>query len=299
MKKNNHVPYVMLSPFIVLYSIFFLFTLSYAFYMSLLGGRTGHTHFVGLSNYIMAFHDTVFWESLGIVVGFAFLQAFSVLFLGLILALFLDSPYVKGKGFFRLVYFIPYAVPGVIAAIMWGFLYSPVLNPFLDFITQLRGGIRFEPLATKNLIYGILNIVVWQWTGYNMTLYYAGLTAIPLEIYDAAKIDGCSEFQIAVKIKVPLLRPMIVFTSLLSVIGALQLFNEPLLLSGLTAVPSNYTPNLYIYYMAFKFGNFNYSATLSFFLAFITLIATMLVLYFTGDTFRQKRSLVRMQKRGV
>ena len=127
-------------------------------------------------------------------------------------------------------------------------------------------------LATGSLLYVVVAIVTWEWAGYNMTLYYAALTALPLEIYEAARLDGCSEFQLAVRIKVPMLQTMVGLTILLSIIGAMQLFTEPFILSTITPVSPSYTPNLYAYNMGFNYGNFNYAATLSFILAAITLV---------------------------
>lgn len=289
MRKGRLVPYTMLAPFFLLFLGFFIYPFFYSFYLSLYATRMGNNQFVGLNNYIVALSDSSFWSSITTVLYFGVLQAVSVLLLGLVLALFLDSPLVKGKAFFRLVYFLPYAVPGVIAAIMWGFLYSPQLDPLLQVFSLFNGGKPINVLADSHLLYSIVNIVTWEWAGYNMTLYFAALTALPLELYEAAKIDGCNEWQIALRIKLPLLRPMILFTSILSIIGSMQLFNEPFILSSLTAVPANYTPNMYIYNMAFSYGNFNYSATLSFLLAFVTFVASMIFLYVTSGERRRER----------
>ncbi len=291
MKTNRSVPYVMLAPFVLLFFGFFLYPFFYAFYLSLFASRMGHSHFVGLSNYVLALKDGSFWHSIETVAKYGILQLFTMLLLALILALLLDSPIVKGKATFRLLYFLPYAVPAVIAALMWGFLYAPQLDPLLNVLAIFNHGKPVDVLSPGNLLYSIVNIVVWEWTGYNMTLYFAGLTSLPLEIYDAAKIDGCTEIQTALRIKLPLLRPIIIFTWILSIIGAFQLFNEPFILSSITTVPSDYTPNMYIYNMAFAYNNFNYSATLSFFLAFVTLVASLVFLYFTSGEQRRQRRL--------
>ncbi|MCL6444417.1 MAG: sugar ABC transporter permease [Alicyclobacillus sp.] len=241
----------------------------------------GSSHFAGFTNYLLVLHDSGFWEAIGRVTYYGVVQVSVMLFIAILLALLLDSPYVKGKSFFRLVYFLPYAVPGVIAAIMWGFLYSPDLNPLLGAFKLFTGGKSVDLLSSTHLLYSIMNMATWEWTGYNMTIYYAGLTSIPIELYDAAKIDGCSELQVAWHIKLPLLRPMLVMTTVLSIIGSLQLFNEPSILSSLTAVPNDYTPNMDIYNTAFSYGNFNYSAALSLTLALITIIASVLFMYLT------------------
>jgi multiple sugar transport system permease protein len=208
----------------------------------------------------------------------------------------LDSPLVRGKAFFRLTYFLPYAVPGVIAAIMWGFLYSPQLNPLLKALYVFNDGESFTIMSAGHLIYLITNIVTWEGAGYCMTLYFSALTALPSDMYEAAKIDGCNEFQLALKVKLPALKPMILFTSILSLIGSIQLFNEPFLLKSLGDVPPNFTPNLYTYNMAFTYGNFNYSATLAFLLAFVTLIASILFFYLTSGEQRRERRKQRQSR---
>jgi multiple sugar transport system permease protein len=294
------VPYVMLAPFLVLFFGFFIYPLIYAFRLSMFAGRAGRGTFVGLTNYLVAFKDGSFWSSILTVTRFGVMQLLIMLILALALALLLDSPIIKARATFRLLYFLPYAVPGVIAALMWGFLYSPQLNPLLAVLGIFHHGKPPDVLSQGNLLFSIVNIVTWEWTGYNMTLYFAGLTSLPLELYDAAKIDGCNEFQTALRIKLPLIRPVIIFTWILSIIGTFQLFNEPFILGSLTAVPSDFTPNMYIYNMAFAYNNFHYSATLSFFLAFVTLCASLLFLYLTsGDQRSGRRGNRSYEPRGV
>ena len=290
--RRAAVPYVMLVPFLVFFIAFFIYPFFYAFYLSLFASKMGHSYYVGFNNYLTAFTDGSFWGSIGTVLRYGVMQLLSMLILALLLALLLDSPIIKGKATFRLLYFLPYAVPGVIAALMWGFLYSRQLDPLLSVLGIFNHWKPPNVLSQGNLLYSIVNIVIWEWTGYNMTLYFAGLTSLPLELYDAAKIDGCNEFQTAVRIKLPLIRPIIIFTWVLSIIGAFQLFNEPFILSSLTAVPSDFTPNMYIYNMAFAYSNFHYSATLSFFLAMVTLVASLVFLYLTsGEQRRERRKL--------
>lgn len=283
----------MAAPFLVLFFAFFVYPFCYSFYLSLFASKMGQSHYVGFANYVVAFKDRAFWGSIVTVARYGVMQLLTMLILALLLALLLDSPVVKGKALFRLLYFLPYAVPGVIAALMWGFLYSPQLDPLLGLVGTLRGGQPPNVLSRDNLLYSIVNIVTWEWTGYNMTLYFAGLTSLPLELYDAAKIDGCNEFQTAIRIKLPLIRPVIIFTWVLSIIGSFQLFNEPYILANLTTVPADFTPNMYVYNMAFAYNNFHYSATLSFFLAFVTLAASLVFLYLTSGEQRKDRKRAR------
>lgn len=235
----------------------------------------GNKFFIGFTNYVTAFHDSSFWSAMDRVLYYGVVQVTSMIVLALALSLILDSPVARFKTLFRLIYFMPYAVPGVVATIMWGFLYSPTMDSTI--LNFLGGGAAhpFNPTNSGTLLYSIINIVLWEIVGYNMTLYYAALTGIPLELYDAAKIDGCGEFRLAVSIKLPMLRPMIIMTVVLSIIGALQLFNEPFFLSQIVPISLQYTPNSTIYYNAFTFGNIPYAATLSMILGFISIIASV------------------------
>jgi multiple sugar transport system permease protein len=176
---------------------------------------------------------------------------------------------------------------------MWGFLYSPDLNPILSIFGIFTGGKPLNLLDSGTVLYGIMNMATWAWTGYNMTIYFASLTSIPIELYDAAKIDGCNEFQTAWHIKLPLLKQVIIMTTVLSIIGSLQLFNEPYVLSSLTSIPATFTPNMDIYNMAFAYGNFTYSATLSITLVLITFIASLLFMYATSERTTAKKKKIR------
>lgn len=269
------------APFLMLFALFFLFPLAYAIYLSLFVYRGGVSRFVGIQNYTTALSDPSFWRGMGTIALFGILQAIFVQLFALILALALDSPVVKGRAVFRVVYFLPFAFPGVVAALVWGFLYSPSLDPALRAF-----GPGFEPLGPRFLLLAIVNIVVWGTSGYVMTMFYASLTSIPIELYDAARIDGCGELALAVRIKIPMIREMVLFTTILSIIGAIQLINEPYLLSSLTNVPLDYTPNLYVFNMAFQFQNFNYAATLSVILAAITLAASLIFIGVTRHVAR-------------
>lgn len=276
--SKRTVPYTFLAPYLVLFTAFLVLPLIYAVYVSLFQGRTGVNVFVGLQNYRTAMGDSEFWSGVRRVLIYAVAQVVVTIGSSLGLALLLDSPWVKLKSLFRLLYFLPYAVPAVIGAIMWGFLYSPQLDPLLRDV----GGTSLGLLSANHLLYGIVIIVTWELAGYYMTIYYANLTSIPLDLYDAGKIDGCSEWQLAVRIKIPLIRPAIMMTAVLSIIWSLQLFNEPMVLSTMASLPPSFTPNMFVYNMEFTFGNTNYAATLSVILILITLAVTLVFLIFSS-----------------
>ena len=163
---------VFLAPFGVLFTLFYIVPILYAIYQSTLvverDGTFGAARqvFGGLTQYIAVFQNDAFWQSIGRVMLFGIVQVPVMLGLALLLALLLDSPLVRGTKFFRLAFFAPYAVPGVIAAIMWGFLYSPNLSPFTD-VTR---AIPF--LSGELVLWSIANVVTWVYVGYNLSLIH-------------------------------------------------------------------------------------------------------------------------------
>jgi multiple sugar transport system permease protein len=193
----------------------------------------------------------------------------------LVLALLLDSPLVKGKKFFRLAFFVPYAVPGVIAAIMWGYLYSPNLSPFAAFTSE------FDLLSPSTVLWSIANVVTWVYVGYNMLIIYSALLALPSEIFEAARLDGANQWQIAWSIKIPLVAPAITLTAIFSIIGTLQLLAEPQVFRSFTSsVSSTFTPNMTVYATS-AVPNVPLAAAMSVVLALATFALSFAFLKFT------------------
>ena len=165
---------------------------------------------------------------------------------------------------------------------IWGYLYRHSFGP----VAQIARALEIQPplfLTPTGIIPAIANIATWQYTGYNMLIMYAALKAIPHELYEAARVDGASGWQIALKIRIPLIAPAVILTSIFSIIGTLQLFNEPRVLRTIapTVVKQNFSPNLYVYTLAFQNRQFDYSAAIAFSLALVTAVLTSLVLFFT------------------
>lgn len=262
-------------PFGILFTAFYLVPILYSVYESLLKierhGTFGTPSLVfgGLSQYALVFQDSEFWSSIARVLLFGVVQVPVMLGLALLFALLLDSPLLRGKRFFRLAFFAPYAVPGVIAAIMWGYLYSPSLSPFA-FVTA-----NVNLLSGGTVLWAVANVVTWVYVGYNMLIIYSSLLAIPAEIYEAARLDGASQWRIAVSIKIPLIVPAIVLTGVFSVIGTLQLLTEPLVFRQFTSsITSTFTPNMLVYSTS-SVPNFNLAAAFSVVLAVATFILSI------------------------
>lgn len=270
-----------LAPFGVLFALFYLVPVGYAIYQSFLKiqreGAWGvpETVFGGLAQYKLVLESNEFWSSILRVLLYFIVQVPIMLGLALIFALLLDSTVLKGKKFFRLAFFAPYAVPGVIASIMWGFLYVPSLTPF-PALTD-----RIDFLGSGFVLWSIANIVIWVYCGYNMLILYSALQAIPQEIYEAARVDGAGQLRLAWDIKIPIVMPAIILTAVFSIIGTLQLFNEPFVLRTFSgAVTSTYTPNMVVYSTSVV-PNYNLAAAFSVVLALATFILSFVFLKLT------------------
>jgi len=271
-------PWVFLSPAVVLFILFLLIPIGYAMYLSVVsmrvdGGAFGVRRqvFVGFENYVQALTDPELLASLGRLAVFGVISVPLTLGSALIFALLLDLPRVRFARFSRLAIFIPYAVPGVIATLLWGFMYLPSTSPF-NFVL---GSLGLPPIDFLNAttIYGSLaNIALWGGVGFNMVVLYTALRSVPTEIYEAATIDGANEWQIAWQIKIPLLTPALVLTLLFSLIATLQAYSEPTTLKTLTNVISHsFFPLMKIYRDAFALDNISGAAAMSVVLALGTL----------------------------
>jgi multiple sugar transport system permease protein len=208
------------------------------------------------------------------------LQVPPMLGLALFFALALDSGKLRFAKVIRLLIFLPYAVPSVVAAVMWSYLYGPRYGPF----AQIFRGVGLTApvfLGSKLILLSIANIVSWEFIGYNMIIMFAALRAVPRELYEAAAVDGASQWRTAWSIKIPAIYPAIVLTLIFSVIGSFQLFNEPQILRQTVpnVVSAAYTPNLYAYNLAFTNQQLEYAAAVSFMLGFVILIVSYTTLY--------------------
>jgi len=270
-----------LAPFGLLFTLFFLLPIGYAIYESFLkvhvsglglGPSSTTTVFAGFANYGQVFSDPSFWQGVGRVLLFGVVQIPVMLVFATLLALLLDSVTVRFRRFFRLAFFLPYGIPGVIAAILWSFLYLPGLSPVVAALRSTGfGTVNF--LGTNSALWSIANIVTWEYTGYNMLIIYAALQAIPADLYEAGRLDGASELKLATRIKLPMVVNALVLTAIFSIIGTLQLFSEPQVLRSITSnISSSYTPNLLAYTQAFTSNNPNYAAAIAVVLAVGTFI---------------------------
>ncbi|MFC8127185.1 carbohydrate ABC transporter permease [Streptomyces sp. NPDC057302] len=276
-RRRARTALLFLAPFIALFLCMYLAPIAYTLYQSLfqqkrdgLGLSEPTTSFSGLANYAQALGDEGFRGSLLRVLLIGAVQVPLMLGAALALALLLDAKRTMFKRFFRLAFFLPYALPGVIGALMWSYLVAPELSPISALGRHV--GLHLDLTSDGMLAPVIGNMLTWGWTGYNMLIIYAALQAIPAELSEAARMDGCSAFSIAWRIKIPMVRPALVLTTVFSIIGTAQLYNEPSILRNVAPnLSSDYTP-IFAAYGAVNSGNFPYAATQSVILALLTLV---------------------------
>ncbi|MFG2791895.1 carbohydrate ABC transporter permease [Streptomyces sp. NPDC048419] len=265
------------APFFLPFVLFYLVPVGYALWQSFrvvrrTGGQYGssYTTFGGFHQYAQVFQNDEFWSSIGRIGLFGIVQVPVMLLVALIMALLLDTPLLRLKPFFRITAFMPYAVPGVIAAIMWSYLYSPQLSPVVDLLNGV--GLKPDFLGPGAVLWSTANVSTWLWTGYNMLIMYSALQSIPQELYEAARIDGAGNWTVAWRIKVPIIAPSIVLTTVFSIIGTLQLYAEPAVLRQISSnISSTFTPNMLAYAVA-SGNNYQQAAAISVVIAVITFV---------------------------
>ena len=270
--RQTGVGLLFVAPFTILLVAFLLLPLGYAFKLSLYRSTLiGGDVFSGLGNYQDVWADPEFRQGVVRVLLFGLVQTPVMIGVALVAALMVDSLTSRFTKFFRLAMFAPYAVPVAIGALMWGYLYSPDLGP-------LHADLLGEHVA----LISMGNIVTWQWAGYNMIILYAALQGLPREVLEASRVDGAGHLRTAFSVKIPMISSALVLTVIFTIIGTLQFFIEPLLLQPLNpgTITNSYTPNIYAFYQAFSYQQYNYSAAVSFALGAVVFVGSYLFLFF-------------------
>jgi multiple sugar transport system permease protein len=298
-RTQRLAPYGFLVPAVVLFALTFALPIGYAVYLSFrkievkglgLGRGARGEAWAGLSNYTSVLSDTELLHGAARILGYGAIVVPVMLGLALLFALMLDAERTRLRGFSRLAIFLPYAVPGVVAALLWGFLYLPSLSPIHYALGTL--GLPQPDLLTGGALFGALaNIAVWGGTGFNMIVIYTSLRAVPTEIYEAARIDGCSELQIALRIKIPTVAPALVLTFFFSMIATFQVFGEPMTLKGMTnSISTTWSPLMKVYQDAFVRGDIHSAAATSAVIAVATLLLSFGFLRAANSRTRQGAS---------
>lgn len=286
-QRLKRAGWVFIVPITLFLLLLLIYPMIYSFYLSLTSTKGIVTNFVGLNNFKRMIKDPMFFLALKNTFRLFLIQVPIMLGIALILATVLNDKKLKFRGFFRTAIFLPAVTSLISYTVLFKmlFAYDGVINGAL-----MKIGIISAPLEwlTKPKLALVVLIVamIWRWTGYNMVFYLSAMQNISSEIYEAAEVDGANKLQTFFKITVPSLKPMILFTAIMSTIGTVQLFDEPMNLShsGVTSAtvgPANVflTLSVYIYNVSFKYTpNFGYAASLSY--AVMIIIAALTIIQF-------------------
>ncbi|WP_406186573.1 carbohydrate ABC transporter permease [Streptomyces sp. NBC_01006] len=272
-----------MAPFFLLFALVTVAPIGYAAWLSLfreersgLGFGGAQRVFSGIGNYTKALADPLFLASFRHIAVYCLLYIPVMVGGALVLALLLDSALARARRFFQIAFYLPHAVPGLIAAMVWLYLYTPGLSPVLDVLDS--AGISWNFFGRDEALLSVVNISAWQWMGYNMIIFFAGLQAIPRETLEAATMDGAGAVRTAFQVKVPSIRPTLVLTVLFTCVGAVQLFDAPQLLQlRATEMGESWSPTMYIFSAAFKGHDYGLAAASALLLALAAAAASYVV----------------------
>ena len=265
-QKQRMAGWIFLAPATLLIVIMSFVPMIQAFLLSLQTGKGNQLSFAGLYNYGRLFKDAIFVKSLTNSFIYLIVQVPIMLLLALFLASMLNNRNLKFKGLYRTAIFLPCATSLVSYAIIFRSLFAVdgFINVILIKLGILQTGYNFLANPTSARVVIILALL-WRWTGYNMVFYLAGLQNIEYSVYEAAKIDGATPFETFWKITVPLLKPTILLTAIMSTTGTLQLFDESVNLTNGGPANATITMSHYIYNLSFKYvPNFGLAAAMSY-----------------------------------
>lgn len=270
-------PYAYIAPFFTLFAAFGLFPLIYTAFVSLYRVELqtpGEMEWRGLGNYTALFDDEIFWTALGNTFTIGVLSTVPQLVMALGLAHLLNYR-LRGRTFLRTAMLLPYATSVAAATLVFAQLFGR------DFglINYVLGLVGFDPVdwqaGTVSSQIAVSTIVIWRWTGYNALIYLAGMQSIPSELYEAAEMDGASRWRQFIHVTLPGLRPTILFTVVVSTIGATQLFGEPLLFEGSISggISHQYqTLGLYMYEQGWGFFHLGRAAAIAWVMFLLILV---------------------------
>jgi len=268
---------VFILPFIIMFLFFLVIPIIYALYDSFFTTRLiGGTVFTGVSNYESVLTNGAFWRGMLRTFIYAAIQVPVLIVIATFFATMFDMGIAKWGAVFRTIFFIPFAVPTVVAGVMWSFLLEDPYGPLDRIIYDLGGGHYNFMGAGAPLLGSIIVIAIWEWAGYTMVILFTALRSVPRDVVESAVIDGARLGRVITRVKLPMIAPAITLVGILNIIGALQLFVEPEVLTVFTTnVSYNYTPTIYLYNQAYAAQEYNLAAAISFVLALIIIVISV------------------------
>lgn len=284
--SSQKIAYLFIAPFFLVFLVFQLAAMIASLGLSLTNwkGASGG-EYVGLSNYTALFTDSDFLAALGHTVIVWVLTVPALSFGALFLAHLLNQRVTRGKSALRTLYFLPVLPPLVVVGVLFLLLLDPVYglpNIFFQAIGLPPINIKSDPAVALP----VLSLVIfWRWLGYNMTIHLAALQSLSSEVLESARVDGVNAWQMFWSIIVPMSKPTLIFTAVMSTIGTFNLFDEPYVLFGPEAGPNQAGLMLgtYMFRQGFEFFNLGYASAISYTVAIIVLVVSLLQMRMSRD----------------
>lgn len=285
-------PFALIAPFFIGFAVFQLYPIVFSVWLSLQNWSfTGASNWVGLKNFTDAFHDPVFTESLTNVLLIFVVYVPLMIIVATILAVLFDSNYIRLRGVWRTIVFLPFIMSGTVSV---AFAFKLLFDSSSGYANRLLSFVHVSPVpwldepTWSRISIGI--VVFWAGLGYNMLLLLAGVQAIPKDLAESAKVDGAGPVRIFLRVTVPLLRPVLTFVLTLSTIGAFQLFVEPTIITAGGPANATTTPVMNIYANTFLYGRVGYGAAESVILVgiIVAIALTQFVLISRSDSYLER-----------
>ncbi|CAM3589825.1 MULTISPECIES: ABC transporter permease subunit [Saccharibacillus] len=257
--------YLFISPFYILFLIFSVFPIFFSMYLAVHDwDGIGTMNYVGFSNFVYMFKDPTFWQALVNNIALWILGNGPMLICALVVAYVINLSIIKFKSFFRIAFFLPNITAMVAVVIIFQSLFGNEYG-LINFLLQELG---LNKVEWFNSSFGvrvvIASMISWRYMGYNAIIFLSGLQKIPKDLYEAAELDGATLFQSFTKITLPMLRPIILFSVMMSTIGGFQIFTEPQVLAGTQSpYPGSDTIVLYMFREGFTYQHYGYAAAVS------------------------------------
>ncbi|MCP3028585.1 carbohydrate ABC transporter permease [Halobacillus sp. A5] len=283
--RKNYIGWLFILLAVAGISLFYFYPMGRALLLSFQSGMGSNLEYVGLNNYIRLFSDPTFIAALTNTFIYLLIQVPIMILLALFFSVLLNDATLKFKGFFRTAIFLPCVTSLVAYAVIFKYLFGVdgLINQFLMDLSLISQPLNWlsDPVLAKITI---IAAITWRWTGYNMIFYLSALQNIDRSMYEAARIDGATSFQQFFYITVPMLKPIILFTSIISTIGTLQIFDE--IMNITNGGPGNATLSIsmYIYNLSFEYSpDFGYAATVSYVIVILVVILSLIQFKVAGD----------------
>ncbi len=272
------IPYLFLAPFLIIFGVFMVYPLLQSVILATeqtFGPE--FTEFIGLGNFRELFSDPVFFVAFRNTVVFTSAAVLLQMPMSLGLAMLLNQPWIKGRFFFRLIFFSPALVGAVFVGVMFSIIFERRTG-LLNIILHRMVGFDLDfPWLQEHAMAAMILASLWMWTGFNMIYFLAALQNVDKDLLEAAKVDGAGPWSRFVHVTIPAIRPIAGFVVMLSLIGAFQVFELPFLLfdgpgpnnRGLTIV-------MYLYQSGFQVGDLGYASAIGWILAVILIICSLI-----------------------